>query len=134
LAIDPGETTGVAVFENGNLTARSQLKTKEYPEQAMLLFLDQVKPTQIVCENYMVYGHKTSAHSWSMLHTPKLIGAINMWCTIHDIPIHMQMAATAKPFCTNAKLKEWGLWAANMRHADDAIRHGCYYLIFHKEA
>jgi len=27
----------VAVFENGNLTARSQLKTKEYPEQAMLL-------------------------------------------------------------------------------------------------
>ena len=52
---------------------------------------------------------------------------------MNNIPTHKQMASTAKTFATDKKLREWGFWERGMRHARDAIRHGCYFLLFYKK-
>lgn len=44
-----------------------------------------------------------------------------------------QMAVTAKNFCTDDKLKQWGFWQAGQKHARDSIRHGCYFLLFFRK-
>lgn len=131
LALDPGETTGWAVFSEGHLVEEGQADTKTEMCGGIYHLLEAVQPTQIICEDYRVYAHKTDSHAWNALHTPQLIGATKMWCFINEVNIAFQMAATAKPFCTPQKLKEWGFWKEGMRHADDAIKHGAYFLLFH---
>lgn len=90
----------------------------------------QIKPTHVVCEDYRVYAEKAGAHIGKSLFTPKLIGKIDLLCNVDNIPVTYQMAATAKVFCTNDKLKEWGFYQESMRHSRDAIRHACYYILF----
>lgn len=36
-------------------------------------------------------------------------------------------AGLAKTFADDVKLAAWGFDAPGMRHAKDAIRHGCYF-------
>lgn len=133
LCLDPGETTGWATFKEGALYSDGHLNTKDGDVVASLLLMVQgIQPNVVVMENYKIYGWKTEEHSWSALHTPKLIGAIDAICSIQGVPVHYQMAAMAKNFCTNDKLKTWGMYSASKRHAMDAIRHGCYWLLFSK--
>ena len=87
----------------------------------------------MVCENYRVYGWLVQQHSWAELHTPKLIGAIACLAYISNTPIHYQMASEGKGWVTDTKLKEWNMYNAGQKHARDAIRHACYYLLFGKD-
>lgn len=133
LALDPGETIGWAVFEKGELTNWGQLKC-EAPAQFRDVedLIDQHKPEFIVCEAYRIYSWKRDQHVWSDLLTVRLIGAIELLCIQREISFETQMAAIGKGFCTDSKLKTWGYWKPSQRHARDAIRHGCYWLLFSK--
>lgn len=131
LAIDPGETTGWAIYDEGALTHLGHLNCKEHAYTEIRRLLEDRLPTQIVCEDYRVYANKTDAHTWSELFTPKLIGGICMWADTYCTPIHFQMAATVKPFCSPIRLREWGFWKESHRHAMDAVKHGAYFLLFH---
>ena len=134
LSLDPGETTGWAVFENGELLAAGQLDTSAI-EQSAAVIQSLIKihtPAIVVYEDYRVYGWKADAHSWAALHTPQLIGAIKTICSLLSIPTHTQMAQVAKQFCTDTKLKEWGMYQKGLKHARDAIRHGCYFILFNQ--
>lgn len=133
VGLDPGETTGVALALDGQLTYFDHIVTKENAFEEMASLLLHLQPTHIICEDYLVYGHKTDAHSWSALHTPKLIGGISMWAYLKSTPLYFQTAATAKPFCNPTKLADWGMWPSNRRHAADAIKHLLYFLLFGKE-
>lgn len=144
IALDPGETTGYAVFIDGKLLKRetTQLATHTIAISVPLLMnrLKQLsmytypQQTRVVYEAYRVYAWKAQGHSWDTLHTPRLIGCIQTLCTLLDIPIISQMAQQPKQFCTDQKLKLWGYYQPGMRHARDAIRHGCYYILFnHKK-
>jgi hypothetical protein len=160
LCLDPGETTGWALFEHQQLVRWEQIETVK-DEQIIWknlidLFID-TNPTYIVCEDYRIYEHKLARHSFSPVLTLRLIGGIDLlsfmgWyvqavdrvyadsrdkstnflmrCTC---PIHYQMATTAKGFVTDDKLKYWDFWQDGMRHSRDAIRHGCYFLLFYKK-
>ncbi len=140
VCLDPGETTGFAMFNSGNLIACGQWHTKHIANSAIAfnVFLDDLEEDledlRIVVEDYKIYGWKSEDHSWSSLHTPKWIGAILAVAALRDIPVQMQMAHQAKQFCTDNKLKMWGMYATGQRHARDAIRHGCYYTLFNKTA
>jgi hypothetical protein len=140
LALDPGETTGWATcrirpqetptldFLFGQLDT-STIKLAVQALEGMIEDADLV-----ICEDYRVYSWKSDQHKWANLHTPKLVGAIQTLCWIHSRqePV-MQMAIEAKDFCTDDKLQDWGLYSKGGRHARDAIRHLCSYLLFSKD-
>jgi len=89
-------------------------------------------PVTVVCENYRVYEHRKEQHVGSEVVTIQYIGVVKLACQMFFVPLILQMAWQAKGFQTDAKLKEWGLYQVAMKHANDAIRHGCYYYLFHK--
>lgn len=136
IALDPGETTGFAVFKGLDLIESGQLDTKDIDKAPMLVvaLFDKYKPSgpiEVVIEDYKVYGYKTKDHAWSNLHTPKFIGALNVICNLNDIPYTMRMAQLVKQFTTDDKLKKWDFYVRGEQHARDAIRHGVYHIIFH---
>lgn len=140
LCLDPGFTTGVCVFKEGKLDSWEQVTTViKTTKGSKLLWpnltdiFKRLQPTLIVCEDYRVYQHKLNQHTNSSVDTLRLIGGIDMTADMLGIPIVYQMAMQAKGFCTDEKLKSWGYWQPGMRHSRDAIRHGCYYMMFNKE-
>jgi hypothetical protein len=140
LALDPGETTGVACYsctkEEAVLVHASQIKT--WPlEKGVLTFQELVKqlsPAKVVFESYQVYEWKTDDHTWSQIPTVQVIGMIQTILIQHNIPYTTQTAQVAKGFCDDAKLKSWGYYQPGLRHARDAIRHATYYLLFGPKA
>lgn len=133
ICFDPGHTTGWAFFEGTKLTAAGQINTKPIEEAVINItdLLDMYTPDMVVFEDYRVYKWKTEHHGGSELLTTRVIGCIETLCIQKQIyPIIKQPAHTAKGFCKDSKLKEWGLYIVGERHARDAIRHGCYFLLF----
>jgi hypothetical protein len=91
---------------------------------------DTYSPTEVVMEDYKVYPHYAKQHIGSSLLTPRLIGMIETICSQRDIPYHKQMAGEPKQFVTDSKLRAWGFYAIGLKHARDALRHGCFYILF----
>ena len=153
LCLDPGNTTGWALFEEHKLVRWGQAPTVkdddiQWPE-INFLFTEH-KPDFVVCEDYRIYQHKLARHSFSPVLTLRIIGGIDLLCNLgwyvfngideydhsfdeYTCPIHYQMATTAKTFVTDERLKQWGFWQEGMRHSRDAIRHGCYFLLFYNK-
>ena len=137
LCMDPGKTTGWCLFTNGKLTSWGQIEDcyddNNINIQGLMDLFKATQPTFICYEDYRVYSHKLDRHTFSPVMTVRLIGAIETYCQMNSISSHKQMASTAKTFCTDEKMKAWGFWQEGMRHARDAIRHGCYFLLFYKK-
>lgn len=134
VGIDPGETTGICCFEGCDILDATQIVAKNSPTvgaNEIKAYIEKWKPSFVVLEDYKVYSWKSEDHSWASLHTPRLIGALDYICNELGIPVTKQMAQAAKGFCTDDKLKLWGLWIPGKRHARDAIRHTVYFLLFH---
>jgi hypothetical protein len=127
LALDPGGTCGWAYFENGYLIKAGQIDGSWKP---IMRLMKRLAPTLIVMENYVIYEWKLKQHSMSDVPTLQLIGQIKMACDIMKIPLHLQTAQKAKQFCTDTKLKQWGFYFERYKHANDAIRHGCSYMLW----
>ena len=133
LTLDPGETTGYALWDmkEGTLLKSGQIRT--WPEVEWLSFQSQFNnflPTIVVFESYQVYEWKTEDHTWSQIPTVQTIGMLKFLCLQHSIPFYSQTAQIAKGFCSDEKLEQWGFWKKGERHARDAIRHGVYFLLF----
>lgn len=133
LALDPGETTGYAFFKGAALVEYGQVDMKVDKVNKVRKMLLEFRPDIVVAENYRVYEWKAKIHSWSSLFTPRLLEAIKTLCELQGIPVKLQMAQTAKGFCTTKKLKEWDFYPVGRPHAADAVRHGCYFLLFGTE-
>lgn len=139
ISFDPGHTTGYAVWhvteDKVNLMEYSQIMTWTKDDLVISAFTDLIKkhpPNDVVLESYQIYEWKADDHSWSQIPTVQVIGCIKTLCKINNIPYWSQTAQVAKQFCDDKKLESWGYWKVGMKHARDAIRHGCYWLLFHK--
>lgn len=132
LALDPGNTTGVAIFQDAAFLRADEIKTDTLPVAADALkkLLDDVRPRYVVYESYRVYKWKAEDHVHNDLHTPKVIGVIETLCHLYNTPAHDQTAQVAKQFVTDDKLRAWDLWIKGKRHSRDACRHGAYFLLF----
>lgn len=134
LALDPGETLGWSIFQDGCLWKCDQLEMVDFEKQLQFDGLTKLfkghKIDVVVCEDYRIYHWKSDSHKWSQLITPRIIGAIELLSYQTNRPIYFQMAGTVKGFCNNKKLKEWGYYQTAHRHANDSIRHACYWLLF----
>jgi hypothetical protein len=133
LILDPGETTGVALFEDGYLLNAGQIVIRENFSKLEEIFLATL-PQYVVCEEYRIYGGKAMSHAHSTIPTLRYIGAIQMLCSQRDINIYFQSASRAKGFCTDDRLHDWGMYVEGLQHARDAIRHGAAFYLFNKQS
>lgn len=137
ICFDPGKTTGWCTFVDGKLEKVGHIEhcydENNIDATAIVKILQEEQPDFILYEDYKVYAHKLARHTFNPVFTLRLIGTIETYGQLQGIPTHKQMAVTAKNFVTDEKLKDWGFWETGMRHARDAIRHGCYFLLFYKK-
>ena len=135
VALDPGETVGLAYFDDGELIDVEQIKLsfKKHDWNPLIDRVCTLWPTVLVYEDYKIYPGLSKVHTLSGVPTLKVIGAIEFMCSHNKYQTISQMASTAKGFSTDEKLKEWGFYKKGKRHAMDAIRHGCHALLFSKE-
>jgi hypothetical protein len=129
LALDPGETTGVTLWD-GDLERFQlfQLETKDIGPayDTLLALILHFKPDMIRAEEYRVYNWVN--HDWQVLHTPQLIGAIKALAHRTRKPITFKLAQHAKAMWTDDNLKRCLLYSPGLKHARDACRHACYYM------
>lgn len=136
LALDPGETTGVAILRDEGPEAFKvellQVETKNIGLSYEWLrdWLEENNPHHIRCEDYKVYEWKSADHSWSPIHTVQWIGAIRVAAHITETPLSFKMAQHAKTFWTDEKLKLCNVYSPGLKHARDALRHLLYYMCY----
>lgn len=132
LAIDPGLTTGIAFFDGTQVIRIEQVGGCELPEgqQKILSLISHSKPERIVIEKFILYPWRLKNLSYNEMITPQIIGVVKMQAFKMDTPISEQTAAQGKAFFTDKRLRQLSLYYPGKKHANDAIRHGCYYLLF----
>jgi hypothetical protein len=127
VALDPGETTGVAWWEEGWwkpvvaqppwLTAVRQVHDA----------LARGVLTTVVMEAYVITA---STLRKSRVTAPlDVIGAVRYLCELYQVPLEMQTAAEAKSFVSNDRLRAAGWYEKGLDHGRDATRHLLLYLV-----
>ena len=133
LCFDPGHTTGFAFFKGIRLVNADDFDTREVDVsvKGIQSLMDLYEPDTVVVEDYRVYKWRAKHHAGSNLLTARVIGRIETLTYMRlATDVFKQPAHIAKGFCTDTKLKHWGFYRRGSRHARDAIRHGCYFLLF----
>lgn len=130
LCIDPGHTTGWALFVDGYPNCAGHLTNTNNEPGKLNQLITTHQPDLILYEEFVLYPWASKSQSWSDLPTVQIIGVLKHLAHQADIPLASQGANVGKGFVTDQKLKEWGFYKPALRHAMDALRHGCHYLIF----
>jgi len=121
LALDPGGSTGWATFtEAGNGITMGTCKNRDQ----VYTLLKNIKPSCIIMEDWVT--QQNAALGGDRLEVLRVIGAVEFYCHIRQIPLHEQ-PNTIKPVGY--------MWAGVAKarskadsHERDAYVHGVYYL------
>jgi hypothetical protein len=130
LAVDPGETCGWATFDALDLTDAGQFPIG--PLEDLDYFVTERRPDVMVVENYRVYASRAAQHVGSEVNTAQYIGILKFIGSMYQIPVYLQMAHQAKGWVSDKRLHDLGLFQTGHKHANDAVRHGIYWLLFGK--
>jgi hypothetical protein len=125
LALDPGETTGWALFDaEGNILKYGQFTQDEQTEWLTDNITSSL--TAVICEDYKNHPWMKQK-GWSQNQTSKNIGAIELLCSMRKVPLHLQ-SNTVK----SIGYKYMGMDRApsnhSISHQFDAAAHGTYWL------
>lgn len=99
------------------------------------------KDLAVVVEDYILYAEKAENQVHSLLETPRIIGVIEWYCYINDIPCYLEFASMVKKRWTLAILAHKGYLTKSGRsyllngqvcsdHRIDALRHAVHYATF----
>jgi hypothetical protein len=127
LAVDPGVTTGVAMWEQGAnvymAEIEDQLRFCDLAERALRI---QYRDMVVVCESFRVTMEtaKKSQQPASL----EIIGCLRWLCHTYGAEFVLQTPADAKAFSTDEKLKKADLYRPGQGHANDAARHAYLWL------
>lgn len=138
LTVDPGETTGWALWEDDRLVVAGQTPLWEFLDE---LWRGQGLHTdhrdaegpfahigRIVCEDWALYPWAAKALSWDKCRTARGIGAIELICR-QGFPELILQPAKIKEAAVAGGAEDLFLSPRHEnRHANDAIMHGVYYL------
>lgn len=121
LALDPGHTTGYAVFDdNGNGVENAEV----FDRKGVYDLLDRVKPDVIIMEDWIT--KQGVALGGDKLETVRVIGAVEYWAYSHGATVVLQpntVKSIAYRWAGISKPKTKAL-----EHKADAYVHGVYYL------
>jgi hypothetical protein len=125
LAIDPGETVGVAVF-----TERGKAITlNEYPSDEFFDRLAEYQPgklTTVVVEDYRLRQGKQMQQTGSRFETVQCIGAARLFALIHGLDFHRQ---SPQILTVTAKHMHIHLPSGHIQDRTSALLHGYRFFI-----
>lgn len=135
LAIDPGTTTGFALFnEDGGHFISYEVEGPVNAVESVTLFLDTAHTAndivEIVCESFVISARTIKTQR---VNDPwEIKGWIKLECLRRDVAYTEQSPATGKSFGTDDKLRKIGWFRSSEGgHANDAARHLITYLAQH---
>lgn len=131
LAIDPGETSGWATFDEiGTLISMGQFKEKDFVEQTTELLHSDLK--HFIVEDYVLFQHKAMAQTNARgrkLKTAKMVGKLEMLADMRGVPY------TKQPSSVYNIGAMWGGFEIPSNHSIShqyvAVAHGIYFLQQH---
>lgn len=130
LSIDPGKTSGVALFKEGKL-----LETLEADENYLLDYITYFanEIDIVVIEAFVHYPWRKN-HAVHSYYTAELIGKIKLKASMHNLKVAIQ-PALIKKVVSDEVLKHFGFtkYLKKSSHIKDALRHGLYYLKYRKK-
>ena len=118
LAVDPGGTTGWALFYDGKLFMCDEA-TGWYD----IKFIVSRALDVIVYEDFVLFPHKAAAQIGSKMPAVSVIGVLQYTATLQDILIVSQPASIK-----NIAKKKFDLPNFKSEHIKDAALHGLYYI------
>lgn len=129
LAIDPGETTGWAIFkQDGSLDDYGQAEGLDF-FSGWLEFLDP-KPSLLICEEWIL--NPNISQGGSRQETVQVIGVIRSYGLRNGIDIEWQSPSRKPAGYAWAGIKPLPKSQHAQSHQYDAIAHGTYYLVSNK--
>lgn len=124
IAIDPGKTTGFALYDSlddGLMSGQVENKVELYR------LVRAYTPDAVVVEDFTP---RPGAHSVQKdaLH---IIGGLEALILVGEIDaaLHLQSPGQAKAFGTDDKLRRLGWWVKGQDHARDALRHLLTFIV-----
>lgn len=128
IALDPGETTGWAKLNDvGEVLAFGQFKQKDQNQWLADNIVSTLKA--VVCEDYKNYAWKKQKN-FSRNQTSKNIGAVELICSLRNVPVFLQPASV---LVIGYKWAGLGAPPSNhsISHQFDAVAHGVYFTTTH---
>lgn len=124
LAIDPGKTTGLVLYDRDSqrVVWASELGFYDAASTIVRSCADNGSALTVVCESFLITAQtpKNTQAPWSL----ELIGvaryASHAYCKRE---IALQAPASAKRFSSDERLRQMGFWTPGKGHANDAARH-----------
>lgn len=155
IALDPSGsfwegkgTTGISIFSaiekkflKRTFISAKDFNTAEEYWEAHIKFLEENinKDTCIVIEDYLLYADKATQQINSRMETPKLIGILQHWCHMNNVPYYMQTASLVKKRWTDeilyhkGYLEKKGKRYTVCEHTRDSMRHAVHFATFKNE-
>ena len=118
LAVDPGGTTGWALFYDGEL-----FMCDEAIGWYDITFMLNRTLDVIVYEDFVLFPHKAAVQIGSKMPAVSVIGVLQYTATLKDIQIVAQPASIK-----NVAKKKFDLSDFKSEHIKDATLHGLYYI------
>ena len=122
MALDPGETTGIAIFHKGQVTCNV------FGLWAWVPFYMRVRPTVVVVEDFRLRRHAALSLVGSDFPTCQVIGVIKYLAEQAKVPIVMQSPSILAGMKDRVVVPEDSKLLITGEHMLDALRHGLYYL------
>ncbi len=142
------------IVKFGAIDASTSLKAEEHWEKHTNLIGNLNQSTEdltVVIEDFILYESKAASQINSRFETIKLIGIIQMYCYLNEIPLHFQTAVSVKRRWKNFLLVKKGYletkdYSKGKRvyemfyinghkvndHVLDALRHAVHFYYFQK--
>jgi hypothetical protein len=120
LAIDPGKTNGVALYD-GSLYAW-EIDFDTFGDWLEREVLKRYTLDRVVIERFFISMQtvkKSADAHWAM----EIIGVTRFLARRYDVPFKLQAKSSVDAFASDEKLKLAGWYAPGRGHANDATRH-----------
>jgi len=133
MGIDPGDSTGIAVFDGSVLVYVKQCPSDwalSYIDAFLEAYVKQEANVIIACERYVSLGHGAHSHQPT---AQQMIGVIQQLGTKHNVKVIMQGPADARSIADITELKKMGVYVtpnqveqADANDANMAVRHALF--------
>ena len=133
LAVDPGLTTGIALFHCDPDPVIVWSAETDFMETCNLVnktALEYGPRLRVVAERFIITVQTAKNSPTAASDALTMLGAVRYLCEAYGVQIVYHTSQKAKNFCPNPRLKALGFWHRGGKgHARDALRHAVTHLV-----